>query len=161
MSEYRIEEDRARLLIYTILGFIITIVLMIFGAVFYTYGGFLITFFAVTGMWFSVKTMCRYGSKLIKKTPVCEITKDQVIIHSLPGKARIMKYQEIREVKLIRDEKSVKLFFAGDKVEHPSGYYYAGAIYFFQRSRLDEVEKNTRACLEKHKVNVRKVEVNG
>lgn len=160
MSEYKIQEDRSRLLIYTVLNLLLSLVLLVIGAGLYSYGGFLFTFLAITGIWFSVKAMCRYGSKWIKKTPVCELNKDEIIIHSLPGKPKIMKYQEVREIKILRDTKSVKLFFAGDKVEHPSGYYYAGAIYFFQRSKLDDIEKNSLACLKQHKVNVRKVESN-
>lgn len=158
MCEYMIQEDRKRLLMYTLLNLILTCLLLVLASGFYSYGAFLLAFLTITGLWFSVKAMCKYGSKWFKKTPVCEFLSDEVIIHTLPGGPRTMKYKEISEVKILRDAKSVKLFFGGKNVEHPSGWYYAGAIYPFQRSALDEVEMKSKECLEKHKVNVRKVE---
>lgn len=158
MSEYMIQEDRNRLLLYTVLNLLLTVILLVLAAGCYTYGIFILAFITITIIWFSVKAMCRYGSKWIKKTPVCEFHKDGIIIHSMQGKPRVMKYQEIREVNILRDRTSVKLFFAGDQVEHPSGWYYAGVIYFFQRSLLDDVEQKSIAFLKRHNVNVKKIE---
>lgn len=157
MSEYMIKEDHKRLILYTLFNFILTTLLVILAAGFYSYGAFLLAFLAITGLWFSIKAMHKYASKWVKKTPVCEFKHDEVVIYSLPGDPKIMKYREITEVKIIRDKKSMKLFFAGDNVEHPSGWYYAGAMYPFQRSLLDEVENNSIKCLEKHNVITQKV----
>ena len=52
----------------------------------------------------------------------------------------------------------MKLFFRGDNVEHPSGWYYAGVIYPFQSKKLDEVEENTVNCLKKHGIDLVKTE---
>lgn len=158
MNEYVIWEDRKRLCMYTLLNLILTALLVIVASSLYSFGSFLFAFLAITGLWFSVKAMCRYGSKWMKKTPVCEFTNDEVILHSLPGSPKVMKYKEISEVKILRNATSVKLFFGGDNVEHPSGWYYAGALYPFQRTLLNDVEQSSQLCLEKHKVKVRKVE---
>lgn len=157
MSEYVIMEDHKRLILYTLFNLIATLILVVLASGFYSYGAFLLAFLAITGLWFSIKFMCRYGNKWLKKIPVCEFSEDEIIIHSLPGDPKRMNYREIKDAKIIRDYKSVKLFFAGDQVKHPSGWYYAGVIYPFQRSLLDEVESNSIRCLEKHHIKVQKV----
>lgn len=152
MNEYIIEDDKTKLISYTLLNFTITIIFMIISAFFYSTGLFIISFLSITGMWFSVKAMCRYGKRLIKKIPVCEFNKSEVIIHSLPDENNSMKYKEIREVKIMEDWKSLKLFFSGEKVTHPSGWTYVGIIYPFQRNLLDETKENVITYLENHKV---------
>lgn len=158
MNEYIVKEDRTKLICYAILNLILTVILMMISIYFYSVGVYIIAFFGITGIWFSVKAMCKYASKWFKKTPVCELKSSEVIIHSLPEKNSVMKYSEIKEVKILRDFKSVKLFFSGDKVTHPSGWNYVGAIYLFQRGQLDEVEAKVKECLKTHHVKVDVVE---
>lgn len=154
MNEYVVIEDRTKLICYTILNLILTVLLMMVTIYFYSIGIYIVAFFGITGIWFSVKAMCKYASKWVRKTPVCEFKTNEVIIHSLPEKNSVMKYSEIKEVKILKDFKSVKLFFAGDKVTHPSGWNYVGAIYLFQRNLLDEVESKVIDCLKTHHVKV-------
>lgn len=158
MNEYIVKEDRTKLICYAILNLILTVILMMISIYFYSVGVYIIAFFGITGIWFSVKAMSKYASKWFKKTPVCELKSSEVIIHSLPEKNSVMKYGEIKEVKILRDFKSVKLFFSGDKVTHPSGWNYVGAIYLFQRGQLDEVEAKVKECLKTHHVKVDVVE---
>lgn len=158
MNEYIVVEDRTKLVCYTILNLILTVLLMIVSIYFYSIKVYIIAFFGITGIWFSVKAMCKYASRWFKKTPVCEFKSKEVIIHSLPEKNSVMKYSEIKEVKILRDFKSVKLFFSGDKVTHPSGWNYVGAVYLFQRGLLDEVETKVEECLKVHNVKVNVVE---
>ena len=102
--------------------------------------------------------MFRYGKKLLKNVPVCDLKRNEVVIHSLPGKARILTYKQIKEVKLLRGRVSLKFFFSSKEVEHPSGWYYVGVVYPFQKGRLDEVEKNVAECLRKHGISINEVE---
>ena len=102
--------------------------------------------------------MFRYGKKLYNKTPVCEFKKKELVIHSLPGDAVTMQYSKIKEVKLIRDRKSVKLFFASSEVTHPSGWNYVGAIWPFRTGELDKLEKDVTKVLSGHRLKVQKVE---
>lgn len=156
MCEFKIQEDRHKLFIYTLLLLILTIALLILASGFYSMQAFLFTFLMISGMWFSVKAMCRYGKKWLHHTPVVEFTNDEIILHTFDEQR--IPYQDIKDVKLIRDYKSVKLFFATDYVSHPSGWYYVGAIYLFQRATLKDVEKETIACLKNHHIEVHNVE---
>ena len=96
--------------------------------------------------------MCRYGFRLVKNTPVCEFKRDEVILPALPKEQRHLKYRDIRAVKILRSSSSVKLFFSGDHVTHPSGWQYAGAVYLFQRKKLNDVQKYAMDCLHTHHI---------
>ena len=71
---------------------------------------------------------------------------------ALPKEQRHMKYRDIRAVKILRSSSSVKLFFSGDHVTHPSGWQYAGAVYLFQRKKLNDVQKYAMDCLHTHHI---------
>lgn len=152
MNEYIIEDDRKKLICYTSLNLLLTLFLFIVSASFFSTGLFIVSFLGITGMWFSVKAMCKYGNRFINKIPVCEFKKSEIIVHSLPEEENIMKYNEVKEVKILKDSKSLKLFFAGNKVTHPSGWNYVGIIYPFQRYLLTDIENNIRCILDEHKV---------
>lgn len=152
MKEYTITEDRAKLILYTVGNLFITLVLMVITMYFFTTGLYLIAFFGVTGMWFSVKSMIAYGLRLFKKKPICSFKQDEVILYSLHDGEIVMKYNEIEEAKLLIDFKSVKLFFSGKKVQHPSGWNYVAAVYLFKRNLLEEVQAKTIECLKSHNI---------
>lgn len=158
MKEYVIQEDRGRLALYTGLFLLLMVVLMIASIAFFAVGWYLFSFLGITGLWFDVKAMFRYGNKLVRKKPVCEFGRDGLTIYYLPGKPREMKYRQVKEARSIRTRFTLKLFFRGDNVEHPSGWYYAGVIYPFQSKKLDEVEENTVNCLKKHGIDLVKTE---
>ena len=67
MKEYVIQEDRGRLALYTGLFLILMILLMIASIAFFTVGWYLFSFLGITGLWFDVKAMFRYGNKLVRK----------------------------------------------------------------------------------------------
>ena len=115
-------------------------------------------FLGATGIWFSVKYMFRYGKKLFAGTPVCEFKKKELVIHSLPGNAVTMQYSKIKEVKVLRDWKSVKIFIASSEVKHPSGWNYVGVIWPFRRNELAKVEEEVMQVLSAHRLKVEKVE---
>lgn len=158
MKEYVIVEDYWKLALYTMMNLLLTVFLMLLSMFFYSVKWYLPAFLAVTGLWFSVKYMCRYGSKLVTKKPVCEFNQDGIVIHSLPGKPVEMKYRQIKEAKMLRTSSSVKLFFKGENVKHPSGWYYAGVIYPFKRKQLVQVEEKSMQCLKSHGVALEKIE---
>lgn len=152
MKEYIIHEDKGKLLLYTLLNLCLTIMLMMLTSYAYGTGHFLFAFFGITGLWFSVKAMCRYGFRLVKNTPVCEFKRDEVLLPALPKEQRHMKYKDIRTVKILRNKSSVKFFFAGEHVTHPSGWQYVGAVYLFQRSKLNDVQAYAMNCLHTHHI---------
>lgn len=152
MKQYVIEDDYLKLIIYTVINLVITILLMIVAALFCNEKTFIITFLAITGIWFSVKAMFKYGYRYIRKTPLCEFNKSEVIINTLPEDNRVMKYKDIKEAKILKDSKSVKIFFSGNKVKHPSGWNYVGVIYPFNRKEINNVENNVKHYLDLAKV---------
>lgn len=158
MKEYVIEEDCGRIGLYTALNLLLTVSLMLLSIAFYAVNQYLLAFFGVTGLWFSVKAMCRFGKKLLARRPVCELGRDQITIYSLPGKPKEMKYSQVKEAKMMRGYSSLKLFFRGDQVTHPSGWYYVGIVYPFKRAALDGVEENVVKCLKKHGIEIKKIE---
>lgn len=160
MNEYIIEDDRKKLICYTGLNLLLTLFLFILSASFFSTGLFIVSFLGITGMWFSIKAMCKYGNRLINKIPVCEFKKSEVIVHSLPEEESSMKYNDIKEVKILKDSKSLKLFFAGNMVTHPSGWNYVGIIYPFQRSLLADTENNIKNLFNNHKVEYSIIEKN-
>ena len=138
MKEYIVQEDKGKLVLYTLLNLVLTLVLILLSIYVYGNGYFLFAFLGVSGMWFSVKAMCRYGSRLIKSTPVCEFASNELVLPSLPKEQRTIF--------------TVKLFFAGEKVTHPSGWYYAGIVYLFKKSKLNEVQQCVMECIKTHHI---------
>ena len=158
MKQYIVKDDQIKLACYTLLNFTLTLLLSF--AILYLFGNqyFLLAFFAMTALWFSVKYMCRYGSRYIRKQPVCVCKEQYVLFHSWTNDEKKLRYQEIKEVRLLRDWKSVKLFFAADQVDHPSGWWYVGIVYYFKRGELDEIEQTLLALFNKHHVKISKTE---
>lgn len=154
MKEYIIKDDRIKLSLYTLLFLLLTLAVMLVCAWFIAGANYLGAFLGATALWFSVKYMCRYGKKLLANTPVCEFLENELVIHSLPGKAKVMRYDQISEARIWRDAKSVKLFLFGKAVQHPSGYYYVGVVYPFRRHELSEVEQQITDQLKRKKVSL-------
>ncbi len=150
-------EDKVKLVGYTAFWLLLTVVLMLVIAWFMGTEQILGAFLAITGLWFSVKFMCRYGKKIVVSEPVCILGTSEIEIYSLPGKTVKMNYRDISSAKIIRNATSVKLFLSGDKVTHPSGYYYVGVVYPFRRNDLDRVEQEITTRLNKHKIKAEKV----
>lgn len=157
MSEYVIKEDTTKLLLYTVGNLVLSLLLMILLGQFYIMGKYLLAFFSLTGLWFSVKYMCRYGMRLVKKKTVCSFGAKEVTIHSLPEGDKTFLYRDVDEVKILSDWKSIKIFFSGKYVKHPSGWDYVGVIYPFKKRELKEVEMQVTEVLKKHHVKVSKV----
>ena len=76
MKEYVIQEDRGRLALYTGMFLLLMVLLMIASIAFFAVGWYLFSFLGITGLWFDVKAMFRYGNKLVRKKPVCEFGRD-------------------------------------------------------------------------------------
>ena len=65
MKEYVIPEDKGRLMFYTGLNLILTVLLMVVSIASYAVSWYLLTFLCITGLWFAIKTMFRYGKMLL------------------------------------------------------------------------------------------------
>ena len=98
--------------------------------------------------------MFRFGKKLTQIIPVCTFKNKELVIYSLPRGPVTMQYCKIKEVKVLRDHKSIKLFFASDEVTHPSGWNYVGVIWPFRKQELAETEERVVEVMKKHNLNV-------
>ena len=154
MGEYTIEEDRVKLTLYTAGNLCLTLILMFICAEFMNRVFYLGVFSGAKGIWFAVKYMFRYGKKLTQNIPVCTFKKKELVIYSLPRGPVTMQYCKIKEVKVLRDHKSIKLFFASDEVTHPSGWNYVGVIWPFRKQELVETEERVVEVMKKHNLNV-------
>ena len=103
MNDLIIKEDRIKLTCYTIMNLVLTILLMFIIAFTYFREQYLFAFLAITGLWFSVKYMCKYGIKLIKNEPLCTFMNSKVVSNELPNTEEGIKYKEMKEVKILKN----------------------------------------------------------
>ena len=157
MNELVIVNDYKKVFIYCFINFLLTILIM-FGIMwFYVHSQFLIAFLLITAIWFSVKYMCHYAMCFIKHRPVIIFRKNEIVCPNKEKVEQIIKYKDIQEVRIMRDWKSIKLFFKSNKTSHPSGYMYVGISYLFKRSDLNRVMDEIEKCLEKHNLKINKI----
>lgn len=161
MNVYAVKDDRMKLCLYTILNLILTLCFILI--IIFTLGNayYLLSFLGITALWFSVKYMCRYGIRLIKDTSICEFHKTYISFPVNSNDLQSLSYKEIKEVKILRDWKSIKLFFSGNKVQHPSDWYYIGIIYLFRNSYLYKIEDNIINILKKNNITYEVVKKGG
>lgn len=156
MNEIVIEDDYKKVFIYSFINFLLTVLIMLGIMWFYGHSQFLIAFLLITAIWFSVKYMCRYAMCFIKHRPVIIFRKNEIVCPNKEKDEQVIKYKDIQEVRIMRDRKSIKLFFKSNKTLHPSGYVYVGISYLFKRSNLNEVLDEIEKCLEKHNLKINK-----
>ena len=150
MDEYVIYDDRIKLLFLTMGTISLTLAFIFLCAEFLNQVNYLGVFLGATGIWFSVKYMFRHGRKLIKNTPICVLKKEELIIYSLYPYPIVMNYKKIKDIKILEDSSSIKLFFSSDEIKHPSGWNYVGITWPFKRSQLAKTEKEIISFLDMH-----------
>lgn len=149
-----IDDDYVKLFLYTFLDLILTVTLMFVIVWFYGHKQFLIAFLAMTGLWFSVKFMCHYGIRLIKHKPMIIFKENSIFLPTKAKDEQILNYKDIKEVKILKDWKSIKIFLLSDKVAHPSGYCYVGIVYPFKRYLLGQVEEEITNCMKQKHIKI-------
>jgi hypothetical protein len=155
--EYAVPEDRKRLLLYTILYGLLTLVLMLAAVVFYNLTvkytlGWLGVLLAITGVWYAGNALTRYLNRYYYHLPVCEFRAQELSINTLAAKPKVIAYRNIKSAWITHGKVSVNLFVRGEGVDHPSGYWYIGVVYPFQKEQLAGAEEQIRAELKKHSV---------
>ena len=156
MNEIVIEDDYKKVFVYSFINLLLMILIMLGTMWFYVHSQFLITFLLITAIWFSVKYMCHYAMCFIKRRPVIIFKKNEIVCPNKEKDEQLIKYKDIQEVRIMRDWKSIKLFFKSNKTSHPSGYVYVGISYVFKRSNLNKVMDEIEKCLEKHNLKIDK-----
>lgn len=108
--------------------------------------------------WFASKAMGRRLGKLVSHTNVMDFGKRGVIIYEGPDqkKAISVSYRDIKNYKIVRHGKALRLLLAGTWVKHPSGLYFVDINRPFMESTLPGVEEEVRSIMREHRVNERK-----
>lgn len=152
MNEYAVLEDYKKLICYAVLHLLLTLCCLSLAVILYSMESYLLMFFTVTIVWFSIKFMSQYTVRFFKKKPICEFKRDELVLHTLSPNEKTMAYKDIEDVKMKRTTTSIKLYVRGAGVEHPTGIYYIRIVYPFQKQRLDEVAQHISKCLRKQHV---------
>lgn len=152
MKEYIVQDDRTTGLLCTMLYLLLSGVLLLCSIYAYRIGYFLLAFLGITGIWFSVKVACRYGSRWLHHTPVCEFQTDGIVFPAMPRAAQTMSYRDIKRIRILQSTHSVKLFLSGDTVSHPSGWNYTNVRYIFHTEKLSEATQHMLDCIQRHHI---------
>lgn len=158
-------EDRARLALQGI-GFL----LLAFLGLFLVAGGFgatqisqniLYMLLLVVGLplaWFASKAMGLRLGKLFARVGAVDFGERHVVVYERADakKARVLAYKDIKNYKLIRQGKALRLLLAGDWVTHPSGFYLVDINRPFMADTLDGLEEKIVGLMREHRVNVRR-----
>lgn len=160
-----VEEDRARLLLQGVLY-----LLLAFFGLFLVAGGIgatqisqnmaymLLVIVGLPMAWFASKAMGRRLGKFFSHTNVIDFGKHGVLIYegADPKKALSVSYKDIKNYKVVRHGRSLRLLLGGSWVTHPSGLYFVDINRPFMESTLEDVEVDVRRVMREHRVNERK-----
>ena len=160
-----VEEDRARLLLQGVLY-----LLLAFFGLFLVAGGIgatqisqnmaymILLLIGLPLAWFASKAMGRRLGKFFSRTNVIDFCRHGVVIYegSDHKKALSVSYKDIKNYKVVRHGKSLRLLLGGAWVTHPSGLYFVDINRPFMESTLDSVEADVRRIMRENRVNERK-----
>lgn len=160
-----VEEDRTRLLLQGVLY-----LLLAFFGLFLVAGGIgatqisqnmaymILLLIGLPLAWFASKAMGRRLGKFFSRTNVIDFCRHGVVIYegSDPKKALSVSYKDIKNYKVVRHGKSLRLLLGGAWVTHPSGLYFVDINRPFMESTLDSVEADVRRIMRENRVNERK-----
>ena len=160
-----VEEDRARLLLQGVLY-----LLLAFFGLFLVAGGIgatqisqnmaymILLLIGLPLAWFASKAMGRRLGKFFSRTNVIDFCRHGVVIYegSDPKKALSVSYKDIKNYRVVRHGKSLRLLLGGAWVTHPSGLYFVDINRPFMESTLDSVEADVRRIMRENRVNERK-----
>lgn len=156
-NELIISDDKIRSIILILITSILSVFLFILTMQFFSMQSFLFTFVFLTGLWFSIQYLFRFVRrwKYNKSIVVCK--DNNISIHLIDGSIKTIPYSQIKEVKISRNWKCLRIFLRGNFVEHPSGWDYTNIVYWFNRSKLEEYEAEITKIMEFYKISVSKL----
>ena len=160
-----IDEDRTRLLLQGVLY-----LLLAFFGLFLVAGGvgatqisqnvayMLLVLVGLPVAWFASKAMGRRLGKYLKHVGVMDFGKRGVTLYEGTDekKALSVSYKDIKNYKMVRQGRAIRLLLVGDWVRHPSGYYLVDINRPFMADTLDGLEQDIKRLMREHRVNVHK-----
>lgn len=160
-----IDEDRTRLLLQGVLY-----LLLAFFGLFLVAGGvgatqisqnvayMLLVLVGLPVAWFASKAMGRRLGKYLRHVGVMDFGRRGVTLYEGVDekKAISVSYKDIKNYKMVRQGKAIRLLLVGDWVRHPSGYYLVDINRPFMADTLDGLEQDIKGLMREHRVNVHK-----
>lgn len=112
----------------------------------------------LTAVWFVCKGMGKRFNRFASGVHVVDFGQRDVFIYEKaePNKALVVPYKKIKNYKLIRQGNSLRLLFAGDWVNHPSGFYLVDINRPFMKDTLEGLQGDIEQVMRDHRVNERK-----
>lgn len=156
-NELIISDDKIRSIILILITSILSVILFILTAQFFSMQSYLFTFIFLTGLWFSIQYLFRLVRRWKHKKSIVVCGDNNISIHISDGNVKTIPYSQIKEVKIQRKWKSLRIFLKGNFVEHPSGWDYTNIVYWFNRSKLEEYESELIKTMKFHKVLISKL----
>lgn len=155
MEDFIIEEDRVKQFIYILLTAVFAVLIFILIGQFYITGHWLLSFIFCTVLWILVQNLLLNLRKFIKKNVICIFYKNKIVYWKKNENS--LNFSDIQAYKILRNYRSIKLFFKTTKTDHPSSWEYIPITYFFKRKQLDLVEKKIKEIMDKRKIKLEEV----
>ena len=113
---------------------------------------------ALTCAWFFSRAMGKRFGRLVSRTDVVDFGERHVFVYlkSDSKKPLVVAYKDVKNYKVIRQGKALRLLLAGDWVKHPSGFQLVDINRPFMANTLDGLEREISELMRKHRVNERK-----
>ena len=113
---------------------------------------------ALTCAWFFSRAMGKRFGRLVSRVDVVDFGEKHVFVYlkSDPKKAQVVAYKDLKNYKLIRQGKALRLLLAGDWVKHPSGMELVDINRPFMADTLDGLEQEVAEVMKRHHVNERR-----
>lgn len=159
-----VEEDRARLIAQGA-GLLIAVLLILLAALLFWGAAnvtgnvvyLLLVIAALTAAWFVSKAMGKRFNRLFSHTNVIDFGERHVFVYERadPKRALVIPYKDIKNYRLIRQGRAVRLLLSGAWVTHPSGYQLVDINRPFGADTLDELSDQIARIMREHRVSVR------
>lgn len=159
-----IEEDRMRLIAQGI-GLLIVALLALLATLFFWGGAnvtgnmayLLLVIATLTIAWFVSKAMGKRFNRLFSGTKVVDFGERYVFVYERadPKRALVIPYKDIKNYRLIRQGRALRLLFSGAWVTHPSGYQLVDINRPFGADTLDELSDQITRIMREHRVSLR------
>lgn len=115
---------------------------------------YLVTLAALTAIYFLVAHAGMYIGKAIKPTPVLDATDKEFIYHPRANAQKDVHiaYKDITSYQIVREAHAIRFLLRGSWVKHPSGVFYIGVVYPYQKAQLDQIEADLHALCLHHQI---------
>lgn len=163
--ELSVPEDRGRLLLAALVYLLLALVglFLVAGGLGATQisgnmGYMVLTLLGLPVAWYASKAMGKRFNRYAQKTNIVDFGEKYVFIYAEanPKKAIVVPYKEIKSYKIIQQGSAIRLFFKGNWVDHPSGYYLVDINKIFSSETVVPLVNDIVKVMREHRVNRKK-----